>query len=122
MKIQNIVPSEKAKAYFARIGFKFDPTLSENEFLNALQYAHVTSVPYENLDILNKDNAQNYIDLTIKVLTNDSERLKLANECIRGCKDYNWDRATKEIIDMLESPQPTEKDLYNYVISQINKK
>ena len=54
MKIQSIVPSEKAKAYFARINFKFDPTLSEEEFLNRLQYAHVTSVPYENLDILNK--------------------------------------------------------------------
>ena len=62
------------------------------------------------------------MDLTVKVLTDDSERLKLVNECMRGCKDYNWDRATQEIIDMLESPQPTEKDLYNYVISQINQK
>lgn len=75
-----------------------------------------------NLDILDKDNAQKYVDLTVKVLTDDSERLKLVNECMCGCKDYNWDRATQEIIDMLESPQPTEKDLYNYVISQINQK
>ena len=75
-----------------------------------------------NLDILNKDNAQKYVDLTVKVLTDDSERLKLVNECMCGCKDYNWDRTTQEIIDMLESPQPTEKDLYNYVISQINQK
>ena len=75
-----------------------------------------------NLDILDKDNAQKYVDLTVKVLTDDSERLKLVNECMCGCKDYNWDRTTQEIIDMLESPQPTEKDLYNYVISQINQK
>lgn len=75
-----------------------------------------------NLGILNKENAQEYVDLTIKALTNDEQRLKLANECINGCKTYNWDRATQEIIDLLESPQPSEKDIYNYVISQINAK
>lgn len=75
-----------------------------------------------NLGILNKENAQEYVDLTIKVLTNDEERLKLVNECINGCKTYSWDRAAQEIIDLLESPQPTEKDIYNYVISQINAK
>lgn len=75
-----------------------------------------------NLGILNKENAQEYVDLTIKALTNDEERLKLANECINGCKTYSWDRAAQEIIDLLESPQPTEKDIYNYVISQINAK
>lgn len=75
-----------------------------------------------NLGILNKENAHEYVDLTIKALTNDEERLKLANECINGCKTYSWDRAAQEIIDLLESPQPTEKDIYNYVISQINAK
>lgn len=75
-----------------------------------------------NLGILNKENAQEYVDLTIKVLTNDEERLKLVNECINGCKTYSWDRATQEIIDLLESPQPTETDIYKYVISQINAK
>lgn len=52
MKISDITPSAKAQAYFNRIGFAFDRGLSEEEFLNKLQYAHVTSVPYENLDIL----------------------------------------------------------------------
>lgn len=75
-----------------------------------------------NLGILNKENAQEYVDLTIKVLTDDEERLKLSNECINGCKTYSWDRAAQEIIDLLESPQATEKDIYNYVISQINAK
>ena len=75
-----------------------------------------------NLGILNKENAQEYVDLTIKVLTDDEERLKLVNECINGCKTYSWDRAAQEIIDLLESPQPSEKDIYNYVISQINAK
>ena len=75
-----------------------------------------------NLGILNKENAQKYVDLTIKVLTNDEERLKLVDECINGCKTYSWDRAAQEIVDLLESPQPTEKDIYNYVISQINAK
>jgi glycosyltransferase involved in cell wall biosynthesis len=75
-----------------------------------------------NLGILNKENAQEYVDLTIKVLTDDEERLKLVNECINGCKTYSWDRATQEIIDLLESPQPTETDIYKYVISQINAK
>ena len=37
--------------YFERIGLSSEPALSA-EFLAALQLAHVTTVPYENLDIL----------------------------------------------------------------------
>ena len=37
--------------YFERIGLSSEPALSP-EFLAALQLAHVTTVPYENLDIL----------------------------------------------------------------------
>lgn len=99
-----------------------------NVIISPLSYglsSTLKDIPYLkdlNLGILDKDNAQKYVDLTVKVLTDDSERLRLVDECICGCKNYNWDRATKEIIDMIESPQPTEKDLYNYVISQINEK
>ena len=40
--------------YFERIGLSTEPALSA-EFLAALQLAHVTTVPYENLDILRAD-------------------------------------------------------------------
>ncbi|MBE6688798.1 MAG: arylamine N-acetyltransferase [Ruminococcaceae bacterium] len=53
MKISDIIPSARAQAYFNRIGFNFDRNMSEKDFFNGLQYAHVTTVPYENLDILN---------------------------------------------------------------------
>lgn len=53
MKISDIALSSRAQAYFNRIGFEFDRGMSEKDFFNKLQYAHVTSVPYENLDILN---------------------------------------------------------------------
>lgn len=52
MKLSDITPSARTLAYFDRIGFKFDRNMPERDFLNRLQYAHVTHVPYENLDIL----------------------------------------------------------------------
>ena len=41
------------KKYLSRIGLSASPSLSY-EFLAQLQYAHVTHVPYENLDIVEK--------------------------------------------------------------------
>ena len=41
------------KAYFRRIGLPEDITVEPTgEFLSRLQYQHVISVPYENLDIM----------------------------------------------------------------------
>lgn len=44
----------KVKQYFERIGLEFEPEKIKPDFelLKKLQYAHVITVPYENLDIL----------------------------------------------------------------------
>ncbi len=44
----------KIKAYFERIGLEYNPSSQRGmDELTELQYAHVTAVPYENLDIVN---------------------------------------------------------------------
>lgn len=44
-----------AKEYFQRIGLEYDTKEPlTGELLKKIQYAHVTTVPYENIDILNK--------------------------------------------------------------------
>lgn len=46
---------EKIKKYFERIGLTMPETIVPNsELLSNLQFAHCTTVPYENLDILRK--------------------------------------------------------------------
>ena len=72
-----------------------------------------------DLKILNEETAPVYVEKLLEVLEDDDLRLRLANECMNGCKDFSWDRATQEIINMLESPLPTEKELYNYTLTQI---
>lgn len=72
-----------------------------------------------DLKILNEETAPDYVEKLLQVLEDDDLRLRLANECMNGCKDFSWDRATQEIINMLESPLPSEKDLYNYTLTQI---
>ena len=41
-----------AEAYLARLGLTSEDVTHDASFLSRLQYAHVTRVPYENLDIL----------------------------------------------------------------------
>lgn len=44
---------ERIKRYFSRIGLEYSASCTpDGELLRRLQYAHVTTVPYENLDIL----------------------------------------------------------------------
>ncbi len=44
--------NERIGRYFERIGLEYSPNLvPSGELLRKLQYAHVTTVPYENLDI-----------------------------------------------------------------------
>ena len=44
---------EKILKYFERIGLEYDENAELNgEYLRKLQLAHVTAVPYENIDIL----------------------------------------------------------------------
>lgn len=46
---------EKIKQYFERIGLAMpDPLVPDSALLRELQFAHCTTVPYENLDILRK--------------------------------------------------------------------
>lgn len=46
---------EKVKQYFNRIGLEMpDEIVTDSAFLRQLQFAHCTSIPYENLDILRK--------------------------------------------------------------------
>ena len=52
---------DRTKKYFARIGLDEDtPVTKTYEFLCKLQLAHVTTVPYENLDILKTDDFKKY--------------------------------------------------------------
>lgn len=46
---------DKVQLYFNRIGLDLDidNLILDTELLNQVQYAHVTNIPYENLDILN---------------------------------------------------------------------
>ena len=44
---------KRIAAYFERIGMKYTPDLkADGDLLRKLQFAHTTTVPYENLDIL----------------------------------------------------------------------
>lgn len=62
---------EKILNYFERIGLPRDIKIEKTElFLKALQFAHVTSVPYENLDILDeKELSLEWEDLYEKIVT-----------------------------------------------------
>ena len=73
-----------------------------------------------NLPILDENTAPLFVEKVKEVLKDDSKRIEYAQKCLDGCKDFSWDRAAQEIIDILNEPLPTEKDLYNYTISQIN--
>ena len=64
---------EQISKYFERINLSFDPAhaLPDEELLLRLQYAHVTHVPYENLDIINNiplklDEASLYNKIVLK--------------------------------------------------------
>ena len=55
--------SDKTQAYFMRLGLPVPagPITCSRDLLNRLQYAHVTQIPYENLDILDgKDLPMTY--------------------------------------------------------------
>ncbi|HCG35114.1 MAG TPA: acetyltransferase, partial [Clostridiales bacterium] len=46
---------EKIKLYFDRLGMPYSPDLTPTkELLFSLHFAHVTRVPFENMDILNR--------------------------------------------------------------------
>ena len=62
---------EQIRAYFNRLGLPEDLEVTKTyEFLKALQYAHVTTVPYENLDILRgKALSMKWDDLYDKIVT-----------------------------------------------------
>lgn len=62
---------DRTKKYFARIGLDEDtPVTKTYEFLCNLQLAHVTTVPYENLDILKgKPLSLKWDDLYEKIVT-----------------------------------------------------
>jgi len=62
---------EQIRAYFKRLGLPEDLEVTKTyEFLKALQYAHVTTVPYENLDILaGKPLSMKWDDLYDKIVT-----------------------------------------------------
>lgn len=91
-----------------------------NVIISPLSYGLNTTlkdIPYLkdlNLDILDKDNAEQYLKLALEILKDDNKRKELANQCLNGCRDFSWDRAAREIVDMIQTDKPTEKDIYNY--------
>ena len=62
---------EKIRNYFERIGLPRDTEITKTgDFLEKLQFAHVTAVPYENLDILaGKPLSFKWDDLYEKIVT-----------------------------------------------------
>ena len=66
-----------------------------------------------NLPILNEETAPQYVEKALKVLNDDEYCASIALQCLNGCKQYNWDRATQEIVDMITNDNMTYMDLYN---------
>ena len=54
MNISDMTLSSRVQTYFNRIGYELDRSATPYKLLCDLQYAHVTTVPYENLDILRR--------------------------------------------------------------------
>ena len=75
-----------------------------------------------NLPILTEETAPQYVEKALKILNDDEYSTSLAKECIKGCKQYNWNRATLEIIDMIENDNTSFIDLYNHSYEVVNKK
>lgn len=53
-----------------------------------------------NLDILNKDNAQQFVDIAVKVLTDDKFRIKCAKESMKAANQYSWSNTVDELEKM----------------------
>jgi glycosyltransferase involved in cell wall biosynthesis len=64
-----------------------------------------------NLPILNKENASLFVEKALTALKNNDYGISLAIECLNSCKEYNWDRAAKEIVDMIENDNITPYEL-----------
>lgn len=79
--------------------------------LENIDYLHEWNMP-----VLNEETATQYVENAIKVLTDDEYRVSLAMQSIAGCNQYNWDRATREIIDMITTDNMTYIDLYNRAV------
>ena len=77
---------EKIEAYFKRIGLEMpEQIVPDSELLRKLQFAHCTSVPYENLDIIRgvplSLDSENLFD---KIVTRGRGGFCLAGCCV------NW--------------------------------
>lgn len=67
-----------------------------------------------NLEILNEENSQIYIDKAYEILTMDNDKFAELSEMSRqSCKDFSWDRAANEIHNLFQH-NITESELYNY--------
>ena len=76
--------------------------------LENIDYLHEWDLP-----ILNEETAPQYVEKALSVLQDDEYCKSLAAQCLNGCKQYNWDRATLEIVDMITNDNMTYMDLYN---------
>lgn len=69
-----------------------------------------------DLPILNEETAPQYVEKALRVLKDDEYCKSLAVQCLNGCKEYNWDRATLEIVNMIMTDDMTYVDLYNRAV------
>lgn len=69
-----------------------------------------------DLPILNEETAPQYVEKALQVLNDDLYCGSLAIQCLNGCKDYNWDRATHEIVDMITNDNMTYINLFNRAV------
>ena len=53
-----------------------------------------------NLPILDKDNANKYVEVVRSILTNDNLRKEYATQCMAQAKAYDWDKATEDFIKL----------------------
>lgn len=71
-----------------------------------------------NLPILDESTAPVFVEKALTVLNDDDYSFALANACMHGCADYNWDRATNEILNMMINDSMTYIDLHNRTMKQ----
>lgn len=79
--------TDKAIAYLERIGFCHEGVWrADGESLRKIQYAHVTSVPYENIDILNGVP----VDLSVEAVFDKVVRRGRGGYCFELNGLYAW--------------------------------
>lgn len=82
----NPMTQEQIDAYLERVGMEGSPVRQDREYLTNLQYAHITHIPFENLDIM----AGVPLSLDRETLFEKIIRRKRGGVCSELNALYNW--------------------------------